>query len=122
MEKETAITLVDNYETLNAEEIDAYVVTDKPTIANSLISLLGKPVLKERMYEALGGALEYDDLPENPTMQDCVSAALVVKASMGDVKAFEVIRDTIGEKPIERVEQDTVVRVMLPDSIQEYGD
>lgn len=33
-----------------------------------------------------------------------ISAKQVEKASKGDTKAFEVIRDTIGQKPVERVE------------------
>lgn len=30
-----------------------------------------------------------------------ITAALIMKALAGDVKAFEVIRDTIGQKPVE---------------------
>lgn len=37
-------------------------------------------------------------------IQQKLSLALINKALMGDVKAFEVIRDTIGEKPTERQE------------------
>lgn len=37
------------------------------------------------------------------TRADMISVALVEKALSGDVKAFEVIRDTVGEKPVERV-------------------
>lgn len=35
--------------------------------------------------------------------QNKISTALIQKAAKGDVKAFEVIRDTIGEKPVEKV-------------------
>ena len=35
--------------------------------------------------------------------QQSVTLALVEKAISGDTKAFEVIRDTIGEKPIDKV-------------------
>lgn len=35
-------------------------------------------------------------------MQKKISLALLDKALKGDVKAFEVIRDTIGEKPIDK--------------------
>ena len=34
---------------------------------------------------------------------DMISVALVDRALAGDVRAFEVIRDTIGEKPVDRV-------------------
>lgn len=40
---------------------------------------------------------------EDKTRADVIAAALVLKASQGDVKAFEVIRDTVGEKPMDRV-------------------
>jgi hypothetical protein len=35
--------------------------------------------------------------------QKSVTLALIEKAMGGDTKAFEVIRDTIGEKPVEKV-------------------
>lgn len=37
-------------------------------------------------------------------MQKKLSLALIAKAMTGDVKAFEVIRDTIGEKPTDKQE------------------
>lgn len=47
---------------------------------------------------------------ENEETQDSVAAALIDRARKGDVRAFEVIRDTIGEKPVEKVEtKQTVV-------------
>lgn len=36
--------------------------------------------------------------------QKSVSVALLQKAMDGDVKAFEVLRDTIGERPVDRVQ------------------
>ena len=36
-------------------------------------------------------------------VQKSVTLALVEKAMAGDTKAFEVIRDTIGEKPVDRL-------------------
>ncbi len=41
--------------------------------------------------------------------QKSVTVALLQKAISGDVKAFEVIRDTIGEKPVEEVNQKQTV-------------
>lgn len=38
-------------------------------------------------------------------VQKSVTAALIDKAADGDVRAFEVMRDTIGEKPVDKVEQ-----------------
>lgn len=42
--------------------------------------------------------------------QDNMVAALIQKALDGDVRAFESIRDTIGEKPTEKLELDGGVR------------
>lgn len=39
------------------------------------------------------------------TVQEKICFALIKKASEGDTKAFEIIRDTIGQKPIERIEK-----------------
>ena len=41
----------------------------------------------------------------NKTIQEKICFALIKKASEGDTKAFEIIRDTIGQKPIERIEK-----------------
>lgn len=43
-------------------------------------------------------------LLESGNNQQKMSVALFQKALKGDIKAFEVIRDTIGEKPIDRQE------------------
>lgn len=49
-------------------------------------------------------------LLENGNTQESVAVALIEKAMGGDVKAFEVLRDTIGEKPVDKVEtKQTVV-------------
>ena len=37
------------------------------------------------------------------TTQDAIIAGLVKKAAAGDTRAFEIIRDTIGEKPAENI-------------------
>jgi hypothetical protein len=42
-------------------------------------------------------------LLESGDTQESVTLALIEKAMSGDTKAFEVIRDTIGEKPVEKV-------------------
>lgn len=43
-------------------------------------------------------------LLESGNTQNKISLALVEKALKGDIKAFEVIRDTIGEKPVDKQE------------------
>lgn len=56
-------------------------------------------------------------LLSNGDTQKKVSLALIEQAKNGNTKAFEVIRDTIGEKPIDKVETDLSfnIRVELDD-------
>ena len=42
---------------------------------------------------------------EDGDTQNNITLALLDKALSGDTKAYEVIRDTIGEKPTDKVEQ-----------------
>ena len=41
---------------------------------------------------------------EDKTIQEKISFSLIQEAISGKVKAFETIRDTIGEKPIEQIQ------------------
>ncbi len=41
------------------------------------------------------------------TGTEALTAKLFAEAMKGNVKAFEVIRDTVGQKPVEKVEQTT---------------
>lgn len=41
---------------------------------------------------------------EKATTQEAISVSLIKKAMSGDVRAFEVIRDTIGEKPTDKID------------------
>ena len=43
-------------------------------------------------------------LLESGNTQNKISLALIQKALKGDIKAFEVIRDTIGEKQSDKIE------------------
>ena len=44
---------------------------------------------------------------------DILTAAIIQKAAKGDVRAFEVIRDSVGEKPI-----DKIATVEIPDDVR----
>lgn len=45
--------------------------------------------------------------------QEQICMALLKKAKKGDTRAFEVIRDTIGQKPIDKAEVDMRNRVVV---------
>lgn len=48
---------------------------------------------------------ELEIILSNGDTQNRMSLALIEKAMNGDIRAFEVIRDTIGQKPIDKVAQ-----------------
>lgn len=57
--------------------------------------------------------------------QEKMSLALIEKATNGDTKAFEVIRDSIGEKPTDKIEQNANVTaeitVKFADGAEKWG-
>lgn len=58
---------------------------------------------KKLLRDTLLTLLEMED-KKGVTGQDNICIALYKKAYCGDTKAFEIIRDTIGQRPIERIE------------------
>lgn len=94
----------------------------QPQFASKLMTYLDIPVDKTKMVDMLAGSVAEELIPDTPTLGDYLAGAMITKSLMGDTKAFEVIRDTCGEKPIDRVEQDTVIRVEMPQDIKEYGE
>lgn len=65
------------------------------------ISKRKRKAFKEALKEAL--CLVVDD-GDGKTVQDKGIEAIMAKFMTGDVKAFEVVRDTIGEKPTDKQE------------------
>ena len=63
---------------------------ERKTFREGLLLLLNEPLTK-------------DGKKTDKTTQDAIIAALVKKAAAGDTRAFEMIRDTIGEKPAQDV-------------------
>lgn len=68
---------------------------ERKTFREGLLLLLNEP-LKDKS----------GNVTDNTT-QDAIIAALVKKAANGDTRAFEMIRDTIGEKPVQDVKVST---------------
>lgn len=55
-----------------------------------------------------------EDMLSHGTTQEDIVAAILEKALGGDVRAFETIRDTVGEKPADRLEvEDTELRINI---------
>ena len=71
--------------------------------------------LREGLLLLLSEPLTKDGKPTGKTTQDAIIAALIKKAAAGDTRAFEMIRDTIGEKPVQQVEVATPKAEMADD-------
>ena len=67
---------------------------ERKTFREGLLLLLNEPILK-------------DGKPSGKITQDAIIAGLVKRAINGDTRAFEMIRDTIGEKPVQEVAVNT---------------
>lgn len=67
---------------------------------------------KKTFKELLKIALEMSTKSGNTNAEEIV-ASMILKAQSGDVKAFEAIRDTIGEKPKDNV--DLTTREEIPE-------
>ena len=66
---------------------------------------------KKQLKEELEILLAMTD-KNDKTIQEKICFALIKKASEGDTKAFEIVRDTIGQRPIERIEQTEVPKIV----------
>lgn len=60
-----------------------------------------KKLLRECLQELM--QMEYDTVQGKKLGSEMLSAMLMKKAMSGDIKAFEVLRDTAGEKPVDKV-------------------
>ena len=82
----------------------------------NLVSLADRTTEEQRAIASAGGQASGEARRKRKTLkeelllilsegepQQSVTLALIEKAMSGDTKAFEVIRDTIGEKPIDKV-------------------
>ena len=71
-----------------------------------------KKTIRETLEMMLSGKM-----PDGVTRQDAIVVALLEKALSGDVRAFEAIRDSIGEKPGDKMNITTEGGVMFPTTI-----
>lgn len=67
------------------------------TLGKAMVDSLIKPELFLEIKNEFPG-LEVDEITNRALMLK----AQILKACMGDSKAFEVVRDTIGEKPVDK--------------------
>jgi hypothetical protein len=90
----------------------------------NLVSLADRTTEEQRAIASAGGKASGEARRKRKTLkeelllmlsegetQQSVTLALIEKAMSGDTKAFEVIRDTIGEKPVDKVQMKTDVNI-----------
>ena len=100
--------------------------------AENLVSLADRTTEEQRAIASAGGKASGEARRKRKTLkeelllmlsegetQKSVTLALIEKAMSGDTKAFEVIRDTIGEKPADKVETKQTVLDMSKFSTEE---
>lgn len=114
-------TIITGLATQKTSELVAATKQEPKTFKESLIELLDIPVDKNAMNELLG-AVGVNGILEEPKLSDFLAAGMVAKAAMGDTKAFEVVRDTMGQKPTDKVAEDRTIRVVMDDRVKEYGE
>ena len=73
-----------------------------------------RKLLRECLTELLAQDFPDDD-GEMKMLSELLVAKLAQKALAGDVKAFEVLRDTAGEKPVEKVMMADVEQSVIDD-------
>lgn len=73
-------------------------------------SRLARKTLREELLSLLESDV-VDKKGNTKQAQVAMSAALIKQAISGNTKAFEIIRDTIGEKPTEKVEMKTDMNI-----------
>lgn len=91
---------------------------EKKMFRETLESLLAMPMTK-------GKDISIDDIKnfaeikgKNISVQEAIIIAQVQKAMKGDTRAAEYLRDTIGQKPTDKVEFD-VTPVVIKDDVDE---
>lgn len=91
---------------MNHNQDNLISLADRTTEEKRAIGIMGGKASgearrkKKTMRQELEMLLEMLD-KDGHTNQEKISMALLKKASTGDTRAFEVIRDTIGQKPVE---------------------
>ena len=81
---------------------------------------------KEKTFKAmLLLALDQKNAKTGKTKREEINDAIIKKALSGDTKAFEIIRDTVGEKPTDKIEQsgtvNSTITIKMPEEMQNWG-
>ena len=74
-----------------------------------------KEVFEALMNEEIGKDITSESLAEKAglTLQEAIAIAVAEKAANGDVSAASFVRDTMGEKPTDKVEMDSELNITI---------
>lgn len=90
----------------------------KKGAAKSAESRRNKKLLKDCLEILLDKMMDGED-GDKITGSEAISTSLFKRALEGDTKAFEIIRDTIGQKPVDKVQATQTVVDMSKFSTEE---
>ena len=79
----------------------------RKAMAGTLKYFLRLPLKNGEIDESARSLMDLQGM--NVTVQDAMTMALIKKALRGDVRAYEIIRDTVGEKPQIEIKSDVSV-------------
>ena len=85
-------------------EVTKRKVRERKAMKETLEILLNMPMKKGKVYTAEEIKSFADLKGKNITIDQAMSVCLIQKALKGDLSAIAMVRDTIGEKPAEKVE------------------
>lgn len=77
--------------------------TAKEAQKKSTAAQAERKTMREAFLLLLAEPIKKDGQPTDKTTQDAMIAGVMKRAVAGDVRAAEFIRDTIGEKPVQKV-------------------
>ena len=84
-------------------------VRKRKEMRETLDILLNMPMKKGKVYTAEDIKCFADLKGKNITVDQAMMVCLIQKALKGDLSAIAMVRDTIGEKPVEKVNMDAKV-------------
>lgn len=111
---------IQNLKPLNTlSKEDAKKIRAKGSIAR------GKKIQERKTFKEILNTLLQEKSVEdsNLTNDQLINIKLIAEAVKGNVKAFETIRDTIGEKPVDKLDAniDGKLEIIMDNDIQELS-
>ena len=80
-----------------------------------------RKTLREELLQLLSIDIKGKDGKTKST-QEAMSSALIRQAMMGNTRAFEIVRDTIGEKPVDNISISTMDMSALDEAFSKAKD